>query len=640
MHPGKWAREALAVGLALCSATAQAAPTAWEARGTVDQFEPGGPGDIDLSIGIGSPLRAVMNFDTATVLTQVQPGRFQNFTAPGVSLVAYVGGFGPFVVAPGSGTIIVRDRASFTEGGVTRIVDGYSFSARATDSSDGVTTSFLVVFRGEDDLLVNPNTLLPLDPPAALTDPARLAALQTAAFQVCRWDANANPPPDQGGQCNRGFVSGRLNSVAAPAVGANWFLSARDCQYIDSNTAPADSRPHDCVLVSSAGNLLPGVGRLADNFVSLGLDGFDLVFDPRSPFTGPSNGQPLGFVNGIVSFTGPAGLPVLRGASLPSDISRTNANLLAFQRYEYKGPATPMPLVVDLTYAIADNSVDPASANEVGLTAGGATLSAVLAIVDASKVSLQQVAATPFNSIACGREGVVDPDPFNPNPLQDWPAGAVLGSVSYSSPPGQKDASASTVLEVRGCADPSGPVQLQADQSFIVASSMQTPARGKWTLNSSAPSANGFVDSRNTMRVTFDPNAPAVVVQNLVANIAPACSDCGTVSSTVDVRPGEDSCINSKSRGAIPAAFLGSADFDVASIRIDDNLKLGNLPVRRQGKKPQCALTDVNLDGFVDLLCSFTNEASAWLPGQTLVTLSGRLADGLPVSGSDTICVK
>jgi hypothetical protein len=51
-------------------------------------------------------------------------------------------------------------------------------------------------------------------------------------------------------------------------------------------------------------------------------------------------------------------------------------------------------------------------------------------------------------------------------------------------------------------------------------------------------------------------------------------------------------------------------------------------------------MKDVNADGYMDLMCHFDNQASAWVSGQSTVTMSGMLQNGLPVSGADAICVK
>lgn len=631
---------AAALTLSCAAAIAQSGPTGWEIRGQVVTFS-NPTGDIDIPIGVGSPVRAVVNFNTTTSLQsgvnvftgQPVTGKYQQNNAP-ASIALYVGGFGPFIFAPPApgtrnpdgtfmenASITVRDRAVFPENQATALVDGYSFSTRTLE--DGVTTNVIIIFRGDNDSLVSSANKLPFVPPAALADPTSLAALPEALIQVCRSDGT-------GSGCNRGEVSARINSVAVPTFGTTWILTTRDCQNIDSGSSSADASPNDCFRIGPESNGQGlAYGRYANQYTGLGVYGFDTItFAPTSGLPGPSFGQSLGSVVGKVTFGELAALPILKGGSFPSDISRTNSNILAYQRYDYVGPATSLPLVVDLTYGIADYSVDT-TISEIGIRPGGATITAVLAIVDADAVAVPQLPIAGFGSFVCGNEGTLG-----------WPAGSILGVATYRSAEGDRNSAASAVLDVRSCADSSQPVQLKANQKFIVASSLQTPARGKWTLNSNKPAAGGYVDALNTMRVTFDPSAPPALVQNLVQNIAPACTDCGSATARVDVRPGDSSCINPKLRGVVPAAFLGSATLDVKTIRIDDNLKLGLLSPRKLDDRALCSVSDVNADGYLDLICHFDNQASAWVSGQSTVTLSGMLQSGLPVSGADFICVK
>lgn len=194
------------------------------------------------------------------------------------------------------------------------------------------------------------------------------------------------------------------------------------------------------------------------------------------------------------------------------------------------------------------------------------------------------------------------------------------------------------------CAQPGQAVQLAAGQSFIVATSMQTPARGQWTASTRVPSGNGYVDAANTLRVTFDPTASPALVEKLADSIAPACTGCDFVPETlhvaVDVKPGATDCINSGSNGVIPVAILGSSTFKVSDVRLDETLTLGASGVRVRGGTAKCSVTQVNGDAYPDLLCHFENAAVNWQPGQTSVTLAGKLHNGLPLTGSDSVCVK
>ena len=294
-----------------------------------------------------------------------------------------------------------------------------------------------------------------------------------------------------------------------------------------------------------------------------------------------------------------------------------------------------MPLVVALTYGLADFSTDAAASTQTGLRPGGANVAATLAIVDGS-IPMPSLAGN-INTLDCGAESSLLLPDGSP-----WPAGSILGSASFNSPDGQNTPSASATLDVRSCANPALPVQLAANQSFIVATSIQTPARGKWSVGAQAGS-NGYVDASHTMRVTFDPNAPPAVVQRLADSIAPQCTDCfvpEVTSVAVDVTPGATDCINPKSNGVIPVAILGSPAFQVKDVRQDDSLKLGALGTRVRGGKVKCSTLDVNGDGYPDLVCNFDNANTNWTHGQVQVAVTGKLYNGLPFSGSDAICVK
>ena len=511
---------------------------------------------------------------------------------------------------PTQSGIIVRDGAPSPDPGPAHLVDGYSFSLF---NSDGV--AFILFMRGPVLDIVN-------GPGLAAVPDSRLAGLETHVMQICK--------PD--GFC----VNGAIESVESPSVGTTYFLSARDCQLIDTTTTIGlDAAPRDCVYVNSSGSRRLGYGRHMDAGGGLGTGDFSRAITFDSLYDG-TIASSLGSVFGAVTFNGPAGLPVLKASSTPADIARNNSNLLAFQRYTYTGAATSLPLVVDLTYGIADHSSDPAASDEIGLRPGGAQIAATIAIVDGS-IPMPSISGN-INSLTCGAESTLTlPDGVTP-----WPAGSILGSASFDSTAGQVDPAASATLDVRSCADTSQAVHLGANQSFIVATSIQTPSRGKWSTGAQA-GADGYVDASHTMRVTFDPNAPPALVQQLADNIAPGCSDCSppvATTVTIDVQPGSTGCINPTSNGVIPVAILGSATLQVKNVRLDDSLKLGSLALRVRGGKPLCSVTQVNADGYDDLMCHFDNVSTNWTSGQTTATVSGKLYNGLPFQGSEAICVK
>jgi hypothetical protein len=117
----------------------------------------------------------------------------------------------------------------------------------------------------------------------------------------------------------------------------------------------------------------------------------------------------------------------------------------------------------------------------------------------------------------------------------------------------------------------------------------------------------------------------------------------------IDIKPGEDpNCVNIDGNGVIPVAILGSADFDVTDIDVA-SLKFAGLDVRVKGNRlPQCALEDVSgdfaspegaPDRYLDLVCQFVDDPDRWSPDEGTAKLTGKLLDGMPIEGTDAICI-
>jgi len=108
----------------------------------------------------------------------------------------------------------------------------------------------------------------------------------------------------------------------------------------------------------------------------------------------------------------------------------------------------------------------------------------------------------------------------------------------------------------------------------------------------------------------------------------------------VDIKPGSDeNCLNINGNGVIPVAVLGSPELDVANID-QGSLVLGGLNVRIRGNdQPQCGAEYVDSDGYLDLVCHFQDDASAWVADEGQAMLEGNLLDGTPIRGSDAICL-
>jgi len=109
----------------------------------------------------------------------------------------------------------------------------------------------------------------------------------------------------------------------------------------------------------------------------------------------------------------------------------------------------------------------------------------------------------------------------------------------------------------------------------------------------------------------------------------------------IDIKPGSDpNCFNNDGNGVIPVAILGAADFDVAQVE-PSTVELEGLSVGARGKsgKLMAHVEDVNGDGFDDLVIQIEDVDGTFTSGSGTATLSGRLADGSFIEGSDDICV-
>lgn len=111
------------------------------------------------------------------------------------------------------------------------------------------------------------------------------------------------------------------------------------------------------------------------------------------------------------------------------------------------------------------------------------------------------------------------------------------------------------------------------------------------------------------------------------------------LSVSIDIKPGSDpNSINLCSKGTVPVAIFGSADFDV--IDIDTvTLTLAGAGVAERGRSKQLiSIEDINDDGFDDMVVHFeTVGFDALDSNSTEATLMGILTDGTPFEGTDFV---
>jgi subtilisin family serine protease len=154
--------------------------------------------------------------------------------------------------------------------------------------------------------------------------------------------------------------------------------------------------------------------------------------------------------------------------------------------------------------------------------------------------------------------------------------------------------------------------------------------------------------------------SPKEVAQAVVSNATRnRLSDIGTGSPDlllnslapvrVDLLPGSDENPLALTReGLLPVAILGSEDLDALSIA-PSTLTLGDetgadaVVARRANGTWMATRTDVNSDGRADLVVHFRIsdlvEGGDLSPSTTRLFLNGRLSDGWPIRGSDSVRV-
>lgn len=145
------------------------------------------------------------------------------------------------------------------------------------------------------------------------------------------------------------------------------------------------------------------------------------------------------------------------------------------------------------------------------------------------------------------------------------------------------------------------------------------------------------------------------IMDNLVLSLG--------IEVPLDIKPG--SCpnpLNTRSRGVLPVAVLGTEDFDVSDVDLASIELVGVSPLRISrgdvaspvepftGKASCNECSEEGGDGFDDLLLKFDRqelisaiEAALGRPlqdGECLfVTLSGRLVDGTGIQGEDVVVI-
>lgn len=148
------------------------------------------------------------------------------------------------------------------------------------------------------------------------------------------------------------------------------------------------------------------------------------------------------------------------------------------------------------------------------------------------------------------------------------------------------------------------------------------PATGTYTVGvSSYP--RRFVNGGTTSTSSLNSNSNGDYTL-IISGVTPPL-----LQISIDIKPGNGDApapLNPKSRGKIPVALLGAADFDVRDVDAD-SLTFGHSGT--EGSLHKCGEPeDVNGDAWMDLVCHFENQEAKFQPTDDEAVLRGELDDG------------
>ena len=152
------------------------------------------------------------------------------------------------------------------------------------------------------------------------------------------------------------------------------------------------------------------------------------------------------------------------------------------------------------------------------------------------------------------------------------------------------------------------------------------PATGTYTVGVSAfPRrwANGGGVTANTLGTNANGDYTLIV-----AGVTPAVQQI-----SIEVKPGSGDVapINPRSRGKVPVALLGSADFSVEDVD-SDTLRFGHSGTEASLSK--CGTpSDVNGDLYPDMVCHFENQMAQFVATDEEAILRGKLESGRKFEG-------
>jgi hypothetical protein len=109
----------------------------------------------------------------------------------------------------------------------------------------------------------------------------------------------------------------------------------------------------------------------------------------------------------------------------------------------------------------------------------------------------------------------------------------------------------------------------------------------------------------------------------------------------VDIQPGTDpAVVHLHGNGNVPVAILGTASFDATTVD-PSTVVFEGAPLRTTSKgKSIYSLVDVNADGRLDFVGSFSTSATDLTTASTTACVSGKTTGGASFQGCDSLLVK
>jgi hypothetical protein len=109
----------------------------------------------------------------------------------------------------------------------------------------------------------------------------------------------------------------------------------------------------------------------------------------------------------------------------------------------------------------------------------------------------------------------------------------------------------------------------------------------------------------------------------------------GAPSVDIDIKPGSfPNSTNPRSKGVIPVAILGSATFDVATVK-PDTARFGRTGT--EAPPAHYAFEHVNGDGYIDMILHFRTQQTGIACGSTQASLTAATITDQSIGGQDSI---